>query len=392
MTHETFRIAGVVTWAALAASSAWAGGQGPSRDYFLTCGDTIILKVRGGTADSAPGRFANEFPIAVTGTVHTAGFVNGGMGSEYDFNLDALDRDFTLDAPDGAQIYDGTTDGQFFYAIDYATGGVYRFKKNWKQAELMWTLGGEPGAYLGITWDPSNDTFWVSRYRGGRAVENYSRAGNLLSDFNVGNNKITCLALDHRTGTLWMGDADDVAAFRGWDRTGQLVDSIDYGFDEPTVGGEFDLGAVAKIRSFDVTRGEHIEGGEGTLKTVDGERMKIDSESLQNDSERMDLVVRLKSNVVAPDRLDIMVECKIDEPGGQSQLFARNWNTGDFDLVDDRAISTPIKYQSALNLDALNYVRDDGIIEVRIRHDVPMPQGGTVRSQSDLVQVVVRGS
>ncbi len=391
MKHQNLSIAGIIAASTLATSSAWAGGQGPSRDYFLTDGFTqTIYKFRGQTVDSATAGFSDEVPIAVTGTIRTSGFFNGAMGTEYGLDLTDLGKDFTLGAPNGTQFFDGTTDGQFLYAIEFQTGDVYRFKKNWKQGVLHFALSGGPGAYVGITYDPSNDSFWVSRWDDD-AVENYSRSGNLLDSFEAGHDRITSLALDHRTGTLWMGNDADPGVYQGFDRDGNVVDTIDYGLTDPTGGGEFDLGAVAAIRSFDVTRGEHIEGGKATLKIVDGDRMQIDSEQLPNGSERMDLVVRLKRDVVESDSLDIMVESKISESGGQSQLFARNWNTGNFDLVDEHAISTHIKYQSAVNLVATKYVRADGIVEVRIRHDVPMPLGGTVRSQIDLVQVVVRG-
>ncbi len=367
-----------------------ARGEGPGCPYFLTAPDDgLLVRVKHSNSHTDPMNLPGETVIAVAGTLRTAGEAPGGMGSEYDFDLTFLGREFSLGAPEGL-FSDGATDGQFFYSIDFSTGDVYRFKKNWKNGEFLWSAPGS-GTWAGITYDHSNDSFWIARWDNGR-VENYTRDGEFLSRFNVGHDTITSLGLHFETGLLWMGDGDDPGVYEGYDREGNLVDSVDYGFTFPTMGGEFDLGAVAKIRSFNVRRGAHIEGGNGTLKVADNDRMKIDAETLPNDSQRMELEVRLRTNLDPADaeRMDLVVEHKISVSGGETRLFLKNWTSGNFDVVHTEAIGTAEQFNSAENLLPSKYIRDDGLIIARIRHSVADPPAGTVRSQIDLVQVNVR--
>jgi hypothetical protein len=369
------------------AAEAVAGG-GPESRYYLTAGnDDRNIRVRRSNDTATNQHFNLEYPIAVTGTVRTAGIVNEGRGAEYDSEFGYLGVDFELVAPAGAEFYDGTTDGVYFYAIDFFSGDVYRFKKNWKKPKKLFSVGG-PGDFLAITYDPTNDSFWVARWDSDK-VENYSRNGNFLSRFSVGHNFITCLALEHDRGILWIGNEEVPGVFEGYDRDGNLVASIDYGFDLNTLGGEFDLGAVAPVQSFNVTRGSLVSGNEGALRKRDNKVVSYDAANGSGGSQVSELEVKFTSAVADPGRLDLIVEHKISQSGGQARISIKNWDTGDFDVVHTENLGGAFKSMSAENLDGADYIRDDGLIIVRIRHTIADPNG-TVRSQVNLAQVHVR--
>jgi len=387
MTGRLILSAAAIVASAIVSSEVRAGG-GPESRYYLTAGDDDRnIRVRRSNFTATNQHFNLEFPIAVTGTVRTAGISDGLRGAEYDREFGYTGTDFELVAPLESEFFDGTTDGQFFYAVDFFSGDVYRFKKTWKKPKKMFSVGG-PGDYLAMTYDPSNDSFWVARWDSNR-VENFDRDGNFLSRFTVGHDLITCLALEHDRGILWIGNEEDRGVFEGYDRDGNLVATVDYGFDFNTLGGEFDLGAVAKISSFKINRGTLVSGNEASLKKRDNNRLSYDAANAGGGSQVSELEVKLKSAVTDPGSFDLIVEHKISQSGGQAKISIKNWQTGNFDIVHSGNIGAAFKTNSAENLDASAYIRDNGVMIVRVRHTIANPNG-TVRSQASFVQAHVR--
>ena len=80
---------------------------------------------------------------------------------------------------------------------------------------------------LGITYDASNDSFWISGWSTNQ-VTNYTRGGTILSSFLVSffPNNLTSLALDAADGTLWMGSQSNQGTFAQYTRVGALVSSF----------------------------------------------------------------------------------------------------------------------------------------------------------------------
>ena len=168
---------------------------------------------------------AYEYAVAVQDTVKTMGDNPSYNGSEYSLTGTRLQTITTTGSPDGL-YYDGTTDGTYNYALDYKYGRVYRFNLDWQNPQLMFSLG-ESYSYLGITYDPTNHSLWISGFYNSvsRVIANYTMQGTLLSTFNSQTGYNGCLALDYADNTLWVFDRDGTKTFYQYSKTGQLLSS-----------------------------------------------------------------------------------------------------------------------------------------------------------------------
>jgi hypothetical protein len=183
-----------------------------------------------------------ESAIAVTDTVRT-----NGMDGGKEYTLSGVPTGVRFAswswAPFSSGIFDGTTDGTYNYvARSYA---VYRTDRDWANAvQLFGTVGW--GGYMGITYDSSNNSFWLADSWDDMIV-NRSMTGEVLSSFPAPDP--TFLALDHADGTLWTAPYDG-NLLQQYSRTGTLLSTqvfldsagkeIWFG-DYP--GGEFPLSA-----------------------------------------------------------------------------------------------------------------------------------------------------
>jgi hypothetical protein len=142
---------------------------------------------------------------------------------------------------------DGTTDGLTNnYLVDYVTGGVYATNLDWSGLLLLFPTGLINGAVLGITYDASNNSLWVSGFDNDDVI-NHSMAGLVLSSFSTGFNAITSLALDPADGTLWMGTQNNFGTFSQFSKAGVLLDTVTYAnmAGQNTLGGEFNIEPAA---------------------------------------------------------------------------------------------------------------------------------------------------
>lgn len=219
-------------------------GAFPTSDYYLTNGDgrTLII-ISGASFSKHPqGQMDHkEYPIAVNGVIVTTGHFTGQVGGYYDLSGNYLGP--SSGTSWGAYLYDGTTDGAYNYAYNWSSGGVYQYGSDWSGGSLLFTFPESVGHdYLGITYDPSNDSFWISGFYT-NVVENRDRSGNLLSSFNASYfpNLLTALALDYADGTLWLGSKANRGVFAQYSRTGILLDTASYDFIDNTLGGEFNF-------------------------------------------------------------------------------------------------------------------------------------------------------
>jgi hypothetical protein len=143
----------------------------------------------------------------------------------------------------GAGFWDGATDGTNNYSVDYNNGGVYKFDSDWGGPSLLFET---PIHYLGITYDESNNTLWLSQWDNG-VVEHRALDGTLLGSFAVPFTKISCLAIDPADGTLWMGSQITQGTFYQYTQSGIIVTTRVYPFLTKlnTLGGEFPSPIVA---------------------------------------------------------------------------------------------------------------------------------------------------
>jgi hypothetical protein len=222
---------------------------GPNRRLYATAPGLDKIYVFGGNhiisswAKLHPG----ESPIAVMDTVRTSnqGYQDpeGGGPGGAEYTLSGTPTGATY--PGYWEFYDGTTDGTYNYSVNY-NGNVYRFDRNWQNPE--WIFGSSWGVYTtGITYDPLNNSLWISHY-GGNEIENRSLTGAFLSSFNTspppspwGYFSPTFLAMDYADGTLWTASRFGNLLYQ-YDRNGNLLSTQK--FTDPATGKPFFGGSL----------------------------------------------------------------------------------------------------------------------------------------------------
>jgi hypothetical protein len=210
----------LVVAAVLAFAVATSTLAGPTGQYVLTAGDQQTDWVVQGTGAAATWATTTvEYPVAVLSTIRTTGPSPGSVGGEYSLVGVPTGTTFTNGLTSG-DIYDGTTDGTYLYAVNYGDG-------------------------IGITYDPTNNSLWVSGWNTG-TITDYSLTGTVLSSFTVPYTEISCLAFDYSDDTLWFGSQNTQGTFYQYSRTGTSLGSQSYASltTQNTLGGEFPLSAA----------------------------------------------------------------------------------------------------------------------------------------------------
>lgn len=97
-------------------------------------------------------------------------------------------------------------------------------------------------------------------------------------------------------------------------------------------------------------------------------------------------------NVQGPQEFDLTVELGTDQTISFGKLAAFNWNTQRCDDVGAPfAIGLEDVRQTVTRIPTANYVRSDGVIDVRIKSVINLPFPlATFRTRVDFVQAVVR--
>ena len=236
--------------AAMLVAFSSARAAGPVSVYYLTAGqEGKLLGVQGSTVvfDIPMSAAGDQFPIAVNSTVRTLGWRTGFTGAEY--TLAGVPTGTTYPFPAGSfgDFYDGATNGTANFAWDFNNGAAYRFSATWTAPGLLFTLGTGAGRILGITYDGSNNSLWLSGWDGtiGTKIGNYTLGGTLLSSFTVAHDENAALALDPADGTLWVSNRNTLftsLTLEQYTRTGTLLGSQVFAGAQATenvLGGEF---------------------------------------------------------------------------------------------------------------------------------------------------------
>jgi hypothetical protein len=109
------------------------------------------------------------------------------------------------------QLSDGTSDGTRNYTVDQINANVIATDLNWQNPSVLFSLPGSGRDYIGVAYDPRNNSLWISGYETD-VIADYSLNGTLLSSFNTGlpiSPYITgaygaqALAFDPADSTLW---------------------------------------------------------------------------------------------------------------------------------------------------------------------------------------------
>ena len=179
----------------------------PTSRLYLSTGSQVAI-LEGGTVVDSWITGDQEYSIAVDTTVQTWSQGNpflSLLGREY--QLDGTPTDATFANAVGCCFRDGTTDGQFNYAVRAAApfNTVYRFSRDWTDPQVMPFPAQLTTGVTGIAYDSSDDTFWLasSSLAGYFAVIHVTRAGGFISTFG-GTGVNPTLAYDGADDTLWV--------------------------------------------------------------------------------------------------------------------------------------------------------------------------------------------
>jgi len=220
----------------------------PTSKLFMTNGDDHRLVIINGStyATVAMGQSSRrEYPIAVNGSIVTAGPQSGEQpGGVYSLTGTYEKAAGTWTLGSQYNFWDGTTDGTYNYAFNYGNGGVYRFEKDWSGGSLLFEFG-SGSQYLGITYDATDKTLWVSGWSS-NSVVHLKMDGSTLGSFTAGafSGSLTALALDPADNTLWMGSQGNRGVFAQYTKAGTLVGTHSFGFSDNVLGGEFDFSVI----------------------------------------------------------------------------------------------------------------------------------------------------
>jgi hypothetical protein len=193
--------------------------------------------IQGVTENSYPTSYPLGINIAVYGDVRTMGYSTGDKGERFDLAANPLPGGPYINNIANSQLHDGTSDGNSNYTVNYTTGDVLRFDRNWASPVVQFNVSGTlPGAGW-ITMNPLDSSFWISQWGGPDQVNHYTNSGTLLGSFNSGVFGSAGLALDPLDGTLWMGDSNLV--LHQFSQAGAPLQSIGYGLQGSWYGMEF---------------------------------------------------------------------------------------------------------------------------------------------------------
>ena len=192
---------------------------------YVVQGASVINSFPTGYANGGLGTPYQEGNLAVTNVVSTNWFGRnyGLAGAAGQYTLagvpTATSWANTPPPPEepGNSIYDGTSDGTNNYTVEYRgsdgsgnyTENVIQTDANWQSTITLFSVQSWPGAfdeYVGITYDPTNNSLWVGAWGGSGLIRDYDLTGNLLSSFTA-TGSIAALAYDSADNTLWYSDA-----------------------------------------------------------------------------------------------------------------------------------------------------------------------------------------
>jgi len=203
---------------------------------------------QGATETSYPTVNPVDISIAVAGgDVRTMGYSGGDSGSRFNLAGGPLSGGPYLNTIQNSQLHDGTSDGLYNYSVNYTTGDVLQFDRNWGSPVTLFNVSGIlPGAGY-ITMNAADGSFWISQWGGPDLVEHLTHTGTLLGSFNSGIFGSAGLALDPVDGTLWMSNGSQT--LYQFSQAGVLLQSPTYSISGSFYGMEFETTAVPEPAS-----------------------------------------------------------------------------------------------------------------------------------------------
>ncbi|NUM35201.1 MAG: hypothetical protein HUU50_11690 [Candidatus Brocadiae bacterium] len=208
---------------------------GPISDYYVTGWVNQGIYALQGNAikNSWANAGSYELAIVVDDRVRTYSHNVGYNGAEYTLSGSFTGKTYVNNL--GANAHDATTDGTYYYLFSHGAQTIYKFEKDWQNPQVLFSFTG--AARLGITYDPTDNTLWISGWGTG-LVEHYTMSGGLLGSFAT-DTYTSALALDHADGTLWLSSGA-TNTFKQYSKSGTLLSTVTYSAVTGNIyGGEF---------------------------------------------------------------------------------------------------------------------------------------------------------
>jgi len=150
------------------------------------------------TRDVSP----QENPAAIAiypNTIVMANYPDDGSW-EYDLDLNPTGNSWP-GSNTWSQMLDGTTDGTNAYSVSWSSDAIIECDSNFTNCAVLFNTGFPS---IGITYDPTNDSFWIVNDNA-QTVHNFDRSGNELASFTASlGGRNCCLGYDSATDSLWM--------------------------------------------------------------------------------------------------------------------------------------------------------------------------------------------
>jgi hypothetical protein len=194
------------------------------------------------------GNFVDTCIGVAGGDVRTMGYTDTYSGSRFNLAGGPLPGGPYLNSIASSQLHDGTSDGLYNYSVNYATGDVIQFDRNWATPTVLFNATGSLPAAGYITMNAADGSFWLSEWGGPDRVEHRTHGGSLLGSFNSGIVGSAGLALDPADGTLWMSDGNNT--LYQFSQAGTLLQSPTYSLNGSLLGMEFATTAVPEPSAF----------------------------------------------------------------------------------------------------------------------------------------------
>jgi hypothetical protein len=246
---KTKQLNGLLAISLVAALAGPALCVGPTSTLYVTNylelgGGTItgLDLIQGPTAISYPTSYPLGIDIAVYGDVRTMGYSAGDKGERFDLAANPLIGGPYTNNIANSQLHDGTSDGNYNYSVNYTTGDVIRFDRNWANPLVLFNATANISGAGWITMNATDGSFWISQWGGPDLVAHFTSAGSLLGTFNSGVLGSAGLALDPVDGTLWMGDS--TLTLHQFSQSGVALQSVAYAVQGSWYGMEFDTNSV----------------------------------------------------------------------------------------------------------------------------------------------------
>lgn len=240
----------------LASLAGLAPAAGPTSTLYLTNygefsgGNVTGLDLVQGVTESSFAT-SNQLDICIAvagGDVRTMGYSFNDAGSRFNLLGGPLTGGPYVNPIPNSQLHDGTSDGNFNYSVNFTTGDVLQFDRNWANQISLFNAGSLPGAGW-ITMNAADGSFWLSQWGGPSIVQHRSHFGTLLGSFNSGIANSAGLALDPADGTLWMSDFGNGHTLYQFTQTGTFLQSTSFSLAGSWYGMEFATSPVPEPAS-----------------------------------------------------------------------------------------------------------------------------------------------